>query len=294
VRRPVHGVGLALMAALVFAGCGGKQDVPRTVVAKPALNIILVADLSDRVDAKQIERDSSIIASAVDAMVSHARLVGFPFAKDRIRFQAVRTNQVSNDVVIDLRALNQRPTESGGRKPLWQILPDEKERFLKACMDSYHEGAETQGADIWGFFKDRFEPLVEGPPYVNKVILLTDGYLNFDTAIQQHRPKNTQMRMAELRRTQDWQARFAEFALVGVGKKFEADIMVLEVAPRDPVRQPQETEMLERYWREWAAELGMDIKHNGVKRLYLNTLQISAINQKMVEFMAPEKPQPQP
>lgn len=95
------------------------------------------------------------------------------------------------------------------------------------------------------------------------------------------------MQMAKLRlHPADWEQELPKLALAGVGKTFDADIMVLEVAPVDALTHPQEPEMLKRYWEAWANSMGMRIKgKDGVARVYLNTLQMSAVSQKIKEFL---------
>lgn len=288
--RGLHGIALAVVLALggALAGCGGASDEEVVAERTRHVNLVIVADLSDRIlDEKQGVRDLSVIQAALDAWESRARSVGWIVTRDVIRFQAIRANQLANDIYLDLEELRKRPADASGNAAVWQRLPSEKKKFIEACETTYGEGAETRGADLWGFFKDSYGPVTRGEPYINKVVVITDGYLNFDAAIQEQRPSNTQMRMAELRQSQDWEAEFPAFALAGIGKSYDADIMVLEVAPKNMLTNPHELEMLERYWEAWSDTMGMRIKgHDGVARIYMNSLQLSALSQKLREFLA--------
>lgn len=269
-------------------GCGG-ENVSEQEVSEPApINLVIVADLSDRLeDVAQSGRDIVVIRSAVDVLFNQHARRNYDTSKDLVRFQAVRANTIANDIYLDMDELNSRSSEASGGQPGWKLVSSEATKFIAHCEESYGAGPDKRGADLWGYFKDNYGPVIRPKPFVNKVIVLTDGYLNFSDRIQRQRPSNTQMQMAKLRlHPADWEQELPKLALAGVGKTFDADIMVLEVAPVDALTHPQEPEMLKRYWEAWANSMGMRIKgKDGVARVYLNTLQMSAVSQKIKEFL---------
>jgi hypothetical protein len=274
----------AAMIVLLLAACScslPRQEATGEPPAPPPLNVVVVADMSDRIAVPgQVARDTAIIRIVCNAFQEHARQVGYPFSRDRLRFQAVRTTLLDNDVLVDVGDMNDR------HEIVVRHLAERLQQFQRDCAFGYVAQDSYPGADLWGYFKDGFPAVVERAPFQNRVILLTDGYLSFEGAIQAKRPRNTEMNVAELRDKADWQVSFRDMALKGVGQRFpNTQMMILEVAPKLQPESVHEFDIIRRYWTEWCDSLGIDAGAER-PRIFTNNLQLSAIRDKLREFLS--------
>ena len=109
-------------------------------------------------------------------------------------------------------------------------------------------------------------------------------YLNFAPKVA--RPANTEMHVAALRAAgARWESQFPRYALAGVGRHFEdCELLVIEVAPKDPLRNVNEADILKRYWTSWATELGMANADKGDFVLFENA-PLSAVQERVKSFL---------
>jgi hypothetical protein len=244
----------------------------------PALNVVVVADLSDRIASpEQVQRDAQVIEAISGAFLKRAEAVGYPFCTDRLRFQGIRSTATSEDLSIDVGALNAH------RVVVVKELPDRLASWARRADKLYSTEGPFVGADLWGYVAHDLDAvLVHDGTTRNKLILITDGYLNFANGVA--RPRNTEMRVAALRQAgARWESQFPRYALAGVGRRFEdCDLLVLEVAPKDPMRNVTEADILRRYWSAWADSLGMSHASSDV---YLNNAPLSSLTDRVTAFL---------
>ncbi len=278
-----HSLVVACVSATLIGGLGcARRGVDNNSDPPPPspLNVVIIDDLSDRISAPtQAARDTAILRLITDAFFDRCRDVGFPFSRDRLRFQGVRTTLLDNDLVVDVQKLNL------AGEPVVKTLRPRLATFLSGCLHSYSSQAQFNGADLWGYFKDDMEAVLKPAPFENKIIMFTDGYLNFNSSLQNQRPVNTVMHVAELRHRDDWEKEFPQLALAGVGHKFDrTQILILELAPKDQPASIHEMDILKTYWAAFCDSLGVDVGAHGA-RIYANSLQLSAVADKLHEFL---------
>lgn len=240
-------------------------------------NITILLDLSNRIDSKlhpdQIQRDTLIIADILKNFDEQVRRNGFIYSRDKI--QVLIAPQAGNKPPTFNPNIDVADIEKTG-KIVRQVLPESERLFLKEVNDIYANKQVFNGADIYTFFKDfqadNFiqksyeEKSAEGNVYFmihNKMIILTDGYLNFESKIQAIRSQdNSCMQMDVLRHDNNWQQNFSKFKLKPVeGKEFQnLEVMLLEVNPLHPEINVRESEIIEKYWRQWFEEMKIDYK----------------------------------
>jgi len=284
MRKPCSALLLAWLPIVSCVGCSstGSDDGAGEVVPPPPppINVVVVADLSDRIATpEQVVRDTAIIRIVGEVFKEHCRQVGYLFSRDRLRFQGVRTTLLDNDIAIDVGYLNAK------NERVVERIDPELTRFRRDCALSYAPQGSYAGADLWGYFKNDLGAVLEREDVLNRVIVLTDGYINFNGEIQAHRPVNTQMRIGELRGKRDWERVFESYALAGVGRRFaNTELLVLEIAPKGAVQSVHEYDILKRYWTAWADSMGIAMGPDD-RNIYTNSLQLSAIRQKVTEFL---------
>jgi len=268
-----------IIAALVLAAVAGSTVLLRgkSTEAKtspyPArhgecqYNICLLLDLSDRIDPArdplQAERDRRVIADAVTGFGELVKRKLYVNSRDSFRVVvAPQPNDYrktllegSDRLAIDLREL--KVSEKRTR------LPEMKERLLVQAGSLYGAAVQNSGfagGDIWSFFRDDLESYrvtAEGRSVRNILVVLTDGYITFDSV--RGRPREggltSWMEIARLRHG-DWQKRLkrGEAGLLPAGTDHGAwEVLVLEVAPHTPRDMP----VLRGVWGKWLADMGV-------------------------------------
>ena len=122
--RRMRGIVPVVLFVLALVGCQSSRpsssaaegsDVVASDDVKP-INVIVVADLSDRIKSSaQVARDSAVIDAVAQAFNERAKkIVGYPFCEDRIRFQGIRSVASSEDIVVDvgrMNAIGQQPVK---------------------------------------------------------------------------------------------------------------------------------------------------------------------------------------
>ncbi len=285
-RSPWFDVLMLLFVATV-AGCqpsskldSGEDEVAQ---AQPApINLIVVADLSDRIRTSgQIQRDSTIIDEIASAFRRRAQVVGYPYCRDRLRFQGVRSTVTSEDVAVDVGALNDKGIVIVAK------LPGYLTSWANQARKFYAAEGPFVGADLWGYIAHDLSAVRDAKAR-NKIIVITDGYLNFASGVA--RPRNTEMHVAALRQAgARWETQFPRYALAGVGQRFEdCDLLVLEVAPKDPMRNVTEADILRRYWTAWADTLGMRHESSPDQAVLLDNAPLSALQGRLDTFLMSE------
>lgn len=278
-----HRAWLLSLALIGFLsqGCGsGEGQSTADLQEPPPINAVVVVDLSDRIKAPgQTARDTAVLRVVAAAFKEHCRRVGYPFSSDRFRIQLVRTNVLKNDLTVDVGLLNAARGE-----PVVTALGPRLKALVDAATEEYLASSDFLGADLWGYFKDDLQPMLKPAPYRNKIILMTDGYLNFEASSERGRPKNTIMRVAALRNSANWRDEFPKYALRGVGRKFEgSELMVLEIAPKVQPQSVNEGDILKTYWSSFGDSLGLQLGQSE-NRIFTNAVPLSVLREKLQEY----------
>lgn len=89
----------------------------------------------------------------------------------------------------------------------------------------------------------------------NKIIILTDGYLQFDKSITTKRAKGTYMTgLEKLRNKPNWEAVFAaqKLKLNACPNPIEnTEVLVLEIAPQNKSVNTNEIQIIQKFWKTW-------------------------------------------
>lgn len=253
------------------------------MVATPSpINVLLIMDLSDRVKEPGEEgRDLAVVRMVADAFRERCRRVGYPFSRDRLRFQGVRTTVSRSDITVDVGLINDT-----GEPVVTQIVP-RLDRFVNLVSAEYREQFAFVGADLWGYLKDDFGALLRPAPSVNKIVLVTDGYLNFDAKMQLGRPANTSMQVGKLRSMANWKEQFPQYALRGIGRTFDrrfTQILILEIAPKLQPNSVNEMDILKMYWSTFCDSIGIECG-NPQERILSNKVPASELKDRLDTFL---------
>ena len=262
----MYRLGHLLLITIFFFCCNGadhhsnpdfiKEIEETQVKERPFQNVIILLDLSSRIEkAGQIVQDKQIIKTILDVFEKNQKAYVFMTSKDKLiielAFQANSNSRVNDSLVLDM--------QKGMNKP---IFNKEKAIFKEAVENLYQQAANspTPGADIWGFMCEEF-PRKYNNKKINKIIIITDGYLLFDNNITQKRPKGTYMsNLNKLRGKSDWKRLFEKYKMELTPCEQDisnSEVLMIEIDPRNKDIATNELDILEHYWKTWFDKMGV-------------------------------------
>lgn len=233
-------------------------------------NTIILLDLSSRVRLpNQDRKDIAILQQIVDVFEANQRVYGFQISRDKLDIKiAFQNNAITqpfdfgDDLTIDMSTPHLQMN-----KPNFDV---EKSKFTDAVTKLYQQAVKgpTTGSDIWNFFDDKLMAcLINGDSstfFKNKVIILTDGYLEFDNEIAKLRPKGTYFdpKYRLLRNKTNWQEQMKAMKInLKPCKKFEnVEVLMLEVTPFNSVINVNELQVIQTIWENWFSAMNINSK----------------------------------
>ena len=256
------------MIALSACGGGTGQNV---IPQLDPLNIVLVLDLSNRLvkTPGQADKDQEIINAVLDVFEERQKRQAYITSKDILRIVIAPQPEVptsTNDrlrIDMDFSKKNGQGTGEGIGRPKFVknrgIFEKEVEAIYRQALAN-----PFTGADLYTFFCTELLANFTDPGAPSKVIVLTDGYLEFDRQYLSKRPECTYMReLDKMRAEKDrWKARFdrKKLALCPCtgGNYNGVEVMLLETAPLFKGTSVYEFPMIQHYWKTWFDSMGID------------------------------------
>lgn len=231
---------------------------------KPSLNIIIIPDLSLRINQipNTAKNDKEIISEIYNIFFNNAR---HHKSTDRLILEVTDNNQVSGIFGQIATNLSIDMTDKGNNTNSINYLKDKEETF-KANLDKLYMEAErnTSGADYFYYFKrilpNRIKKSDIYNEYQNKIIILTDGYLETSDKIY----TQVEGAVAPILKTAVDNGTLSEvmedrnLRIPSVGYKLpNTEIIVLEIKERSNGIM-WHREVLDRYWKNWFIDMGVE------------------------------------
>jgi hypothetical protein len=292
--RSLANVALGICLAFSIVGCKSKSESSKKVQKNTHLNLVVLIDLSDRISAKknplQADRDIKILKNIVKNFETVVRGKLFIKSNDALSI-VIAPQPVDYQFEVSKWAGNLSIDLSS-------VRITEKRRFYKAKLDSltssidgiYASAARAEGylgADIWSFMRNDLKNYCKdfnGEAHVNKLVILTDGYIEFEKSVQSRRlvqgDKASYMVVRKFRGNSNWESLFDSrgFGLIPFENPCtNLSVMVAEVTPKN-ILDPSEFEILQKYWLSWFSESGVDANSVNLTRAY------DSPNETMVAF----------
>ena len=238
-------------------------------------NVTVLLDLSNRTTKTptQVHNDTSHIFNILEIFEEEQRPFGFMASKSRLNIDVAFQPKSTYDKAKFGNALCIDMSEQGMNKPNF----DEKKKSLKAAVhELYAEAVKspTNGADIWSYFDTNLDQAIkyadtakqEKNYYKNKLILITDGYLQFATNIMSARAglHNTMPNasLQILRNKPNWESIFETQKMKLQPCKnsniHQLEVLVLEVSPMNPTINTNEYKILEKFWATWFKDMNVE------------------------------------
>lgn len=243
---------LLLILLLLLTGC--EKPKAKKPSSKP-LNLTMVLDLSNRIHAdkapSQATADLAFIEEITKDFESLVAVKGYVGSTDRLSIALCYADSIGdkNKVLrLDVSALPLKDRRRIFNQNLNQFLHQIQERYAQITTQT-HEG----GSNLYAFFKDDYRELAD---HQNRVILITDGYLDFSIR-KRIKNRSSYCLMDELRELENWQEAFEsmDYGFLSVEKTFpQTTIQVIGIAPRPGLN---EFVILQAYWKDWFDDMQM-------------------------------------
>ena len=239
-------------------------------------HLIILLDLSDRISPQkhpaQAQADKAIIKTIVGVFEREVRKKFYLTSKDCLSIVVAHQPQTGYNSqlpqLLNKLRLNLNNPSLIVSKPKFDQMKGE----LLEALDTLYEKAVANkrfaGADIWSFFSYSLQDYMvgesgDGVPYRNVLIVLTDGYLNFDKKTPamrlQQGNRTSYMQVSYFRKLSgDWEKRFDEgdYGLISAKSKQDLgklEVLILEISLRHPIDRP----IIMKYWTKWLTEMGV-------------------------------------
>ena len=278
---------LCLVFVWILNGCSPNAPKAQSPQPKP-LNIIVILDTSDRISQeRQREKDIHIIEEIVkqfyDLVDPYIKKGGI-ISPHRLAFVVPEQPRIpgpSNEIINKLTI--EAPRRRSGN-PAFQQKKNELINAISELYDHVQQHPQT-GSDIWNWFRSQAKsPLSRD--HQNRIICLSDGYLNFDIEIERKRPKGTYMRVGALRDDPEAVNKIKNgsegLRPVGHFSDFNIKFLMLEVRLREEngVRHFQDSDIIQAYWETWLNAMGVkdteffeQLDPGGLKNMIGNFIQ---------------------
>ena len=254
-----------------------KRRIDRSYKGKIQYNFIILLDLSDRLtkntpqeNTLQVEKDKEIIRNLLSIFVGEVKAKLYINSQDSIKIAVAPQPtgyspllfSISKELEIDMRELRIRDR----RTKLDQYISNFSQN-IDRLYDVSSQEKKLIGADIWTFFRDNLKTFMSKPGREetrNILIILTDGYIDFNKDVLRNRPSQgkrySYMRVADFRNDKDWEKKLdGDYGLIPINEDFSSlEVLVLGIAPRFP--NPNEYKIIEKHWTKWFDK--MKIRHS--------------------------------
>ena len=252
---------LAFAFSLVFTSC--KNDDAK-IVKKP-LNYVVVLDLSDRILLPgQLEKDIYLIEKYFKVFEKNARRNLVLSSKDRFSVRVIpqKNSPLNIDKYEDLLQIYLDETEVKDKNEsllaLSQSLPKTLQSLKKEASFSKNSSAYF-GVDIWAYLHDNGKGLRK-PDYKNNVLVLTDGYFDFESqahVIQDENQYTSTCFLNELTSV-NWKqiSKSKDYGLLPIQLDKNTNWIVAGISGKK-ANDILQTEKITYFWKRWLTKSGV-------------------------------------
>jgi hypothetical protein len=250
----------------------GGSPVPARAAEARQLHMVVLLDLSDRIDPTRVESrhqadiDRQILGKVVTAFVEEVRRKRYVFSRDSLQVHvAPQPIEYRGDLVamadglrIDVKTLPLRDRRSEVHRLQAEMVKQVDRLYSMATRERH-----LVGADLWSFFRNNLEDLLPcstaDENRRNVLVVLTDGYLDFDEPVQRSRPRQgsrtSYMQVARYRGNDLGLLLTPAHGLIPARSDALRCIEVLVLEMRE--RRVGDRDVLQAYWSKWLDEMGV-------------------------------------
>lgn len=259
-----HNIILLASILLLFTSCGCEEVKEE----KQPVNYVVLLDLSDRILApEQLDKDFALIETTFKSFEKQARQNLVISSKDRFSIKIIpqKNSPLNVNHYEDLLQLYLDETEVAIKNKslvsLSKTLPKILENLKKEAMYGKTSNAYF-GVDIWAYLHDNGMGLSKSG-YENKIIILTDGYFDFESQAHVIQDKNqyTSTRFLNDLTITNWKqiSETQQYGLLPIQLDKNTKWIVAGISGKKATDILQ-TEKITYFWEKW-------LKQSGVKRI---------------------------
>lgn len=231
---------------------------------KPQNNYIVLLDLSDRLlTVGQPGRDKALIQEVFKRFETDVRQKLIIHSKDCFKvvigpqIGGVQTDRFENLLTINMGEL-QLANKRNQLDDFKAKLTGRLDNLYSEALRGKSKPSQFKGTDIWKYFNDFLSNDIS-PKHQNKVIVISDGYFDFESnqpaLVQGNRSTDTRM-LPRLRKDKNWEQtlKSKNEGMLKVNKVFKnTSVCLLELKPK--YTNLNEQDILIAIWAKWANEL---------------------------------------
>lgn len=255
---------LVTFTLLLITSCGCEE----VKTERKPINQIVLLDLSDRILVpEQLDKDFALIATAFKSFEKQARQNLVISSKDRFSIKIIpqKNSPLNVNHYEDLLQLYLDETEVALKNKslvsLSKALPIILENLKKDALYGKTSNAYF-GVDIWAYLHDNGMDLSKSG-YENQILILTDGYFDFESQAHVLKDKNqyTSTRFLNDLTTSNWKEISAsqQYGLLPIHLEKNTQWIVAGISGKK-ANDILQTEKITYFWEKW-------LKQSGVKQM---------------------------
>ena len=250
-----------LFISLLFISCG-KEETKE--ILKPK-NYTVILDLSDRILLpEQLDKDFHLIEKYFKSFEENSRLNLVLTSKNRFSVKIIpqKNSRLNIDHYEDLLQLYLDETEVKNKNKSLLALSQSLHKTLTALKKEAVYGKTSKdyfGVDIWAYLHDNGKGLSK-PGYDNTVLVLTDGYFDFEsqTHVIQDKNQYTSTRFLNSLNGINWknEAETKQIGLLPIRLNKDTNWIVAGISGKK-ANDILQTEKITYFWKKWLAQSGV-------------------------------------
>lgn len=252
---------LIFTTSLVFTSCS-EEEVKTEM--KPT-NYIVVLDLSDRILLpEQLDKDFYLIEKYFKAFEKNARRNLVLSSKDRFSVKIIpqKNSPLNVNHFEDLLQLYLDETEVQYKNKSLLALSESLPKVLNNLKKEAVYGKASNnyfGVDIWAYLHDSGMALSK-PGFENKVLVITDGYFDFESQshVIQNKNQFTSTRFLTKLTSSDWKqiSESNQFGLMPIKLEKNTKWIVAGISGKK-ASDILQTEKITYFWKKWLNQSGV-------------------------------------
>lgn len=254
---------LFIFTLLLITSCGCDEVKSENT----PVNYTVILDLSDRILVHdQLDKDISLVESAFHSFENHARKNLVISSKDRFSIKIIpqRNSPLNVNEYEDILRLYLDETDVADKNKSLKALSLGLHRTLKRLKQDALYGKVPSayfGVDIWAYLHDNGMELSK-TGYENKILILTDGYFDFEN--QSHVIKNenqfTSTRFLNDLNNSNWKqiSEEKQYGLLPIQLDKNTKWIIAGISGKK-ANDILQTEKITYFWKKW-------LNNSGVKK----------------------------
>ena len=261
MKNILYTISLILNASCLLTSCGDEK----TIIEKKPTNYTVILDLSDRILLpEQLDKDFYLIEKYLKKFEESSRRNLVLTSKNRFSVKIIpqKNSPLNLEHYEDLLQLYLDETEVQDKNKALISLSQSIHKVLKNLKKDALYGKESSdyfGVDLWAYLHDNGKKLSK-PGFENTVLVLTDGYFDFESQahVIQNKNQYTSTHFLNALNTSDWKqiSETKEYGLLPIQLEKNTKWIVAGISGKK-ANDILQTEKITYFWKKWLSESGV-------------------------------------